>query len=210
MEGRGLKESSQEKEEKDEKYDGSSPEVREQRTDEQERENEADTVTTGLEDMSLSGTDKEEEQENSVISSLDFNPSSDGRYKSGSQSEPVSKGPERSVESGSILPPHYSPESNLMSSRTMTDQGSQKREGNEDSDFDTKDQGSSFQFRSSPSKGHPDKLDSRKEKKIPVEEDLDSDGQPIEVLDHSMYRNSNYSDQEGKLDQKQRVSTPAA
>ena len=195
-----LNEASWKESEKDD--DGSDPEARDQ--GERKSSDAADIVTTGLGEMSLSGS-KKEEQDKNVIASQDFNLSSgEERNKSSSLNEPVISG-KRSEESSSILPPHYSPPSNLMSSRTMTGSGLQK-EKDDDGELDRKDQECSFHSGTLPSweQKVSDKSDDGKEKNIG--QDLEPSGQSFETVDRSSDTNLNDLEQEGKLRMKQRVS----
>lgn len=193
-----LKAASREEEKKDEQDDGSSPEARDQ--GEKERSDAADIVTTGLGEMSL-GDSKKEEEGKDVIPSQDFNLSSDGeRYQSTSMDEPdISE--KRSEGSGSFLLPHYSPHSNVISSRTITDSGLQK-EKDDAGELERRDQECSF---------HSGTLLSREQKSSDgkeenIRQDLGSGGQSFETVDRSADTNFNDLEQAVELRMKQRVS----
>lgn len=174
---------------RDEEDDESSPEARDQK-EKGEGSIDADIVTTVLGEMSLSCSKKDQEQDKDVISSQDFNLPSDESNRSWNESE------KKIEENVSILPPHYFPHSNLISSRIVSDSGSQKKIDNDE--LDKRDQDTSLHSGASQVTGQQDSVDLHDEerKKIGWKADLDLCSQSLDTVDHSSDANSNVSEQE--------------
>lgn len=188
---------------KDEEDDESGPEARDQK-EKEEGSIGTDIVTTVLGEMSLSESKKDEKQDKDVISSQDSNPPSDESYQSRSPNESFRE--RKSEESVSILPPHYFPHSNLMSSRIVTDSSSQKKRDNDE--WDKKDQESSFHSGALPVTGQQDPVNLYDEKGEKSEQKTDLDGQSFETIDRSS--DTNLNEMEHEVNSKQMVSTKLA
>lgn len=184
----------------DEADDESSPEARDQKEKEA-----ADSVTTVLGEMSLSGSKKDGEQDKDVIPSQDYNPPSDESHSLNESSCDCG----REGKTVSILPSYYSPHSNLISSRTVTDSSSQNKK--DPSEWDKKDQKSSFQSGALPvmdQQDSSDRLFEDKAKKIERKVDLDLDSQSCDTVDHSS--DTNLNEPELEVNPKEIVSTKHA